>query len=260
MIKDQLYSKSNSDQTSTREDFITFMRKQKEKDPERMSEDVMTNHMFTNLLAGSDTTAISLRTIFYRLMKNPAIYAKLQAELDAADEAGLLSPIVTYAEAQEHVPYLALVIKESLRVHPAVALSLERIVPSGGMQMNARHLPEGTTVGVNAWVVHYDTSVFGTDAHIFRPERWFDDGSEESKERLKKMERSFFAFGHGSRSCVGKNISLMEMGKFVPQFFREFEIVWDGAEDGWKVESSWFAKQTEVFVRYKARERRISLI
>ncbi|CZR58541.1 related to cytochrome P450 oxidoreductase [Phialocephala subalpina] len=253
MIKDQLASRTSSEQTSTREDFITFMKKQHEKDPERMSEATMMNHMFVNLLAGSDTTAISLRTIFYLLMKNPHVYAKLQAEIDDADAAGLLSPILTYAEAQTHVPYLALVIKEALRIHPAVALPLERIVPHGGIQINSHHIPAGTTIGINAWVVHYDTAVFGEDAYSFRPERWEDDGSE----RLKVMERSFFAFGHGSRSCIGKNISLMEMGKFVPQFLREFEITWDGDEE-WKVESNWFAKQTNVFVRYKSRERKAS--
>lgn len=201
MIKDQLASRTSSEQTSTREDFITFMKKQHEKDPERMSEATMMNHMFVNLLAGSDTTAISLRTIFYLLMKNPHVYANLQAEIDDADAAGLLSPIITYAEAQTHVPYLALVIKEALRIHPAVALPLERIVPHGGIQINSHHIPAGTTIGINAWVVHYDTAVFGEDAYSFRPERWEDDGSE----RLKVMERSFFAFGHGSRSCIGKN-------------------------------------------------------
>lgn len=57
------------------------------------------------------------------------------------------------------------------------------------MQINGHHIPEGTIVGVNAWVVHYDKAVFGEGADSFRPERWIDDGSE----RVKKMEKSFFA-------------------------------------------------------------------
>jgi len=85
------------------------------------------------------------------------------------------------------------VIKEALRCHPAVALPLERIVPEGGMQINQYHIPEGTIIGINAWVMHYDATVFGDDAHLFRPERWADDGSKEGKERLRIMERSFFA-------------------------------------------------------------------
>lgn len=46
----------------------------------------------------------------------------------------------------------------------------------------------------------------------------------------------------------------MEMGKFVPQFLREFSLVWDGDEE-WTVDSTWFAKQSNVYVRYRSRER-----
>jgi hypothetical protein len=51
----------------------------------------------------------------------------------------------------------------------------------------------------------------------------------------------------------------MEMGKFVPQFLREFELTWDGDAE-WKVESSWFAKQTKVLVRYKNRDKKHEML
>lgn len=59
--------------------------------------------------------------------------------------------------------------------------------------MNDYFLPEGTSVGVNAWVVQYDKAVFGSDAATFRPERWESINGLDETERLKKMERSFFA-------------------------------------------------------------------
>lgn len=74
-----------------------------------------------------------------------------------------------------------------------MALPLERIVPEGGLQIDEHHIPAGTAVGMNAWVLHYDKAVFGDDAYSFRPERWEDDGSEETSQRLKRMEQSFFA-------------------------------------------------------------------
>lgn len=49
MIQDQLVSNTEAGHSSTREDFVTFMKKQHAKDPERMSESTMTNHMFVNL-------------------------------------------------------------------------------------------------------------------------------------------------------------------------------------------------------------------
>lgn len=47
-------------------------------------------------------------------------------------------------------------------------------------------LPEGTVVGLNAWVIHRD-QIFGPDADRFRPERWLD----ADEEHLKAMDRAF---------------------------------------------------------------------
>ncbi|KFY97968.1 hypothetical protein V498_01765 [Pseudogymnoascus sp. VKM F-4517 (FW-2822)] len=209
MIKDALTTVDSTPKEKSHQDFLTFLREQNEKAGSTMSQRDMTNHMFVNLsvglgktiknysdysnrLAGSDTTAISLRSIFYFLMKNPRSLSKLQAEIDTADQDGLLSHTITYAEAQKHVPYLAHVIKEALRLHPAVALTLERIVPQGGLSVDGEYLPAGTTVGINAWVVHYDEEVFGHDVHEFRPERW-DNNDPAKAEQLMRMERSCFA-------------------------------------------------------------------
>ena len=52
-------------------------------------------------LAGSDTTAISLRAVFYYVIQNRNVHRKLQEEVDAADQAGKLSKYITYAESLE---------------------------------------------------------------------------------------------------------------------------------------------------------------
>ena len=79
-------------------------------------------------------------------------------------------------------------IKEALRIHPAVGFQLERVTPKGGITLCQTYLPEGTIVGMNAWVLHRDKQVFGDDVETFRPERWLD----ASEEQLRLMNRSFF--------------------------------------------------------------------
>ena len=56
-------------------------------------------------LAGSDTTAISLRSCFYYIVKTPQVYQTLVAEIDEADRNRKLSPFVTYEECLK-LPYL----------------------------------------------------------------------------------------------------------------------------------------------------------
>ena len=86
--------------------------------------------------------------------------------------------------------------KEALRLHPAVALPLERVVPLGGLKVAGYHIPENTIVGINAWVIHYDSGVFGPDQHSFRPERWESTRSTDHNELLKTMERNFMAVSY----------------------------------------------------------------
>lgn len=204
-----------------------------------------------NVNAGSDTTAISLRALFYYLARNPKCLTRLLQEIDERDEAGKLSASVTFAESQD-MPYFQACLKEAMRMHPAVGLSLERVVPIGGITISGHFIPAGTIIGANPWVVARDKEVYGEDADIFRPERWLDlwrvvdaggKQAEAAQEKLRCMERNFLAFGAGSRTCLGKNVSLMEMNKFVPQFLRlyAFKLV-DGGKN-LKVHNYWFAKQ-----------------
>jgi cytochrome P450 len=207
-------------------------------DPEKMSTRDVIVHLSTNVFAGSDTTAIALRAIVYFLIRNPEKMAKVREELDRADREGKLSEFISYRETTAHLPYLGAVIKESMRLHPSVGLILERHVPAGGATICGRHIPEGTIVGINAWVLHHDPKVF-PEPEAFIPERWLDS----SAAKLKEMEQSYFVFGAGSRTCIGKNISLMEMHKIVPQLLREFDIQLHEPKKTWKTRNVWFVQQ-----------------
>jgi cytochrome P450 len=153
-----------------------------------MSDSELLSHAVSNIFAGSDTTAASLRAIFYYLCRTPSAHKKVLNELDEAIRGGKLSDPITFAEAQE-LKYFQAVVKEALRMHPAVGLLLERVVPRGGTEVGGMWLAGGTLVGINPWVAARDKEVYGEDSEIFKPERWLD----ADEKALKAMERNFLA-------------------------------------------------------------------
>lgn len=56
------------------------------------------------------------------------------------------------------------------------------------------------------------------------------------------MERYYIPFSHGSRTCIGKNISLMEISKLIPQLVRTFNFELANPEAELQVENIWFVK------------------
>ncbi|KAJ0113819.1 hypothetical protein J7T55_010063 [Diaporthe amygdali] len=164
------------------------LRLHKEK-PEYFTDTEVYNTTAANINAGSDTTSISLTAVMWNLLKHPEAFAKLRAEIDEMIANGDITESVTFSDTQK-MPYLQAVIKESLRIHPAAGLPLQRVVPKGGVELAGQFFPEGTYVGINSWVAHRNSEVFGERVDDFRPERWLT-GDEETK---RKMERYFLTF------------------------------------------------------------------
>ncbi|OAP61609.1 hypothetical protein AYL99_03812 [Fonsecaea erecta] len=208
--------------------------------------DDIQNEACVAIFAGSDTTAVAIRSILYHLMKDRACMDKLVAEIDDFDSRGLLGkPHLRYAEAIK-MPYLVACCKEGMRLHPSVGLGMPRHVPSGGATIAGRYFPAGSRVSINAAVVHYDQSVFGQDAHRFNPDRWINGNAAA-------MDRHMLHFGGGSRTCIGKNISLAEMHKLIPEFLRRFHVELADPAKEWKTHNFWFNKQTGIRARVRAR-------
>ncbi|UPL00177.1 hypothetical protein LCI18_011111 [Fusarium solani-melongenae] len=201
-----------------RRDFLTRFLEAKVTHPQVVTDRQVFSYTLSNVNAGSDTTAISLRAVLYYLLKNPAILDKVCKEIEQAHSEGKFSIPVTWKESQE-LPYLDAVIKEALRLHPAVGLLLERIVPEGGLQLpDGPFLPAGAVVGINPWVMHH-SPIFGEDLDSFIPERWLQSADETKRQydaRKAEMLGATFTFGAGSRTCIGKNISLLEIYKAIP--------------------------------------------
>jgi cytochrome P450 len=162
----------------------------------------ITLEAWSGIIAGSDSTATTMRAVFYYLMKNPPTLSKAVAEVQEADKKGLLSTPLLYNEAVSHLPYICAAIKEAMRLFPSFATRLRRVAPAQGLELAGYHVPGGCWVGINPWVVQRDKVIFGYDADSFRPERWL-----ESTERNYAMEKGMLVWGAGTRTCIGKNVS-----------------------------------------------------
>lgn len=233
-------------------DFLTRFVASAEKWPELIDEAQLYELVNTNVAAGSDTTAIALRQIVYSMLTHPKVYSRFMEELKgvllARENKPDVNGPITWQEGKS-MKYLHAIIKECLRCHPALGEILPRVVPPGGVHLCGKFIPEGTVIGCNAWTIHQDREVFGEDADRFRPERWIDN----TEEHIYRMEALSFHFGAGNRVCIGRHIALMEVSKFIPELFRNFEIDLIDVSK-WSVKPGWIVPQTGLDVRFKARD------
>ncbi|KIX02572.1 uncharacterized protein Z518_08513 [Rhinocladiella mackenziei CBS 650.93] len=226
-------------------DFLDCFLEAKVTHPDFVDDNQVVNYLLINLLAGSDTTAISLGAIIYYTLKNPGVHKKLVDELHNAT----LSFPVAWSETLS-LPYLKAVVRETLRIHSGVGLMLERIVPATGLTLpDGRYIPGGSVVGMNPWVVHRSEEYFGPNVDEFVPERWLPmagETEEEFKKRETKMKEADLTFGHGTRICMGKNLSKLEADKVVATLFKYYDLALVDPNKPWTVKNSWFTYNKNI--------------
>ncbi|KAH8801441.1 cytochrome P450 [Xylogone sp. PMI_703] len=206
----------------------------------------ITTEAWVALFAGSDTTAIAMRAILYFLMKNPESYHRLVTEIDTAVKANQISDPVKYSEARK-LPYFSACFKEAMRLHPSVGMTMPRHVPPSGKIIAGRFFPGGSRVGISASVLHLDKNIFGDDADRWNPDRWLGPTAEY-------MDRYMIHFGAGSRTCIGKNISITEIHKLLPSIIRYYRLELVHPEKEWETHNFWFNKQTGLNVKVTRRQ------
>ena len=242
---------------ASKPDFLQYFIESKSTHPEIVDEGKIIGYLLLNLIAGADTTAITMRALFYHILKNPRIYKTLEAEVRTHFPVPFQP--VPHARARA-LPYLDAVVRETLRYHPAVSMIMERIVPEGGLTLpdGAGVVPSGSLVGMNPFVVGRNRSIFGPDADEFNPDRWLQREAEgetdlQFEERMKLWNTAHLTFGGGSRICLGRNLSLMEVWKVVPTLIASFDIALENPDEEWWTCSRWFYRNRGVICRLRPR-------
>jgi len=157
--------------------------------------------------------------------------------LQSAKDQGRLSHPVTWKESRA-LSFLDACAKEAGRLHPPFGSQYERIVPDEGAEICGRHLKGSTIVGINPWVSHRDWATFGEDAEAWRPGRRLCDEATRRRMEHGLLTVGFWSamsfaqpqhadveqFGAGHRSCIGKNISYLEVYKLVPTMLQLYDV------------------------------------
>jgi len=106
------------------------------------------------IIAGSDTTAMVLTYLVYRVLLDPDVKRKLLEELST-----ICSKTPGWEEL-EGIPYLNNVITETLRLYSPVPGTLPRTAPKGGAMLAGYKISGGVTVATQAYTFHRDPGVW----------------------------------------------------------------------------------------------------
>lgn len=230
-----------------RKDLLSQLFAAHEKAPEAFREGDVFAVAHGAIFAGSDSTASTMQSFCWHVLRDPRIFANVKKELDDATSAGRLSEMPQWNEVQA-LPYFQACLKEAMRIRPAVGLNITRLVPLEGAEIDGLRLPGGIRVALNGWVLHRDREVFGADSEVFRPERWLESDA-------KMMERFMFQFGGGSHLCIGKNLALLEMNKTLPLLLRDYDFELLRPDEELKYHSTFFVVQEGLGVRISRKAR-----
>ncbi|MGB2591617.1 MAG: cytochrome P450 [Candidatus Acidiferrum sp.] len=177
-------------------DLLSMLLAAQDEDGSRMTDQQLRDEAITLFLAGHETTANALSWTWWLLAQNPAVEAKLHAELN--------SVLAGHAPSLEDLPKLVYtnnVVTESLRLYPPAWGTARTAIEDH--EIAGYSVPKGSGVSFAQWTVHRDPRWYDAPEE-FRPERWEGD-------LLKRIPRfAYFPFGGGPRQCIGNSFALME--------------------------------------------------
>ncbi len=191
-------------------DLLSMLMSARDEDGSRMTDRQLRDEVMTFLLAGHETTALSLSWAWFLLSENPEAENKLHHELarvlDGKNPSFEDLPRLCYTEA---------VVKESVRLYPP-AWSLARTAAED-FEIGGYLVPAGSNVVMSQWIMHRDPRFFPSPEQ-FDPGRWF----EEHTQRLPRF--AYFPFGGGPRYCVGASFAMMEATLLLAAIAQRFRL------------------------------------
>ncbi|HMN26576.1 MAG TPA: cytochrome P450 [Caldilineaceae bacterium] len=163
---------------------------------EQMTAQQLRDEAVSMFVAGYETTAIALAWSFHFLTQQPAVYARLQSEVDQV--LGGRPP--TFADLPQ-LAYTRQVLQEALRYYPPV-WQLTRTADEAD-EIDGYAIPAGKTVALMQNVIQHHPAIWLNPSQ-FDPDRFTPEQS------ATRPELAWWPFGAGQRQCIGRDFALME--------------------------------------------------
>ena len=171
------------------------------------------DQMATMIVAGHETTALTLFWSLYLLASAPAEQERLAHEARAVN----LGPEAA-GEALSQLAYTRAVVNETLRLYPP-AFAIARMAIAAD-QAGDTAIPRGSLVIISPWVLHRHVRLW-KDPNAFNPSRFF--GQEPQEHRF-----AYLPFGAGPRVCVGAQFALAEASLVLAKLIKHFVVTIEG--------------------------------
>jgi cytochrome P450 len=192
------------------DDLLSDMLRAQDVDGSQMTDKQLRDEVMTLLLAGHETTALTLSWAWYLLATHPQAQAMLQEEVDK-----VLCGRVPAAADVGQLTYTNHVVRETMRLYPPAYVMTRRAAER--VEIGGYVLPAESNVILSPWVTHRDPRFF-PNPEAFEPERW-SAGKEQPTPRF-----AYFPFGGGPRVCIGNSFALMEATVLLAAVAQRFQI------------------------------------
>ncbi|XWS21117.1 hypothetical protein CRYUN_Cryun30bG0027900 [Craigia yunnanensis] len=167
------------------------------------------------ILAGSDTTTVTLIWALSLLLNNPPTLKKAQKELDIHVGKDRL---VQESDISKLV-YIQAIVKETLRMYPPAPLSAPREL-SESCSVGGYEIPEGTRLIVNLHKIQRDPKIWPEPTE-FKPERFL---TTHKVVDVRGQHFELMPFGSGRRSCPGTSFALQMLHLTLSNFLHAFKF------------------------------------
>jgi cytochrome P450 len=182
------------------------------RDPETgagFSPDQLRDQVATLIVAGHETTALTLFWSLYLLACAPAQQDRLAEEVAAIDLGGHPGD-----QALARMPYTRAVVSEALRLYPPAFVIVREAI--GTDRIGDVAVPPASLAMVSPWVLHRHRRHWRSP-DAFDPSRFF-----EGAEPIPRF--AYLPFGTGPRVCVGAQFAMTEAVLVLAILLQKFEI------------------------------------